>query len=168
MTFKNPDDNPDQLKSLFKHVKDKAGSAQAIQEQYRENILVDKFRIQMVPFHLLKVTEYQAKKFSWNHVKNINEDYHPALTRCSSVAYYKGEYICWEGQHTATVNWLNGMKSVPCVVQEVEDLEFKEIPTISKFDRKELLALFNYLIEDIGATSIQDIIDHCSQPSRGE
>lgn len=168
MTLKNPDDNPDQLQSLFKNVKAKAGTAEAIQAQYKENPLVDKFRIQMVPFHLLKVTEYQAKKFSWNHVKNINDEYHPALTRCSSVAYYKGEYICWEGQHTATVNWLNGMKSVPCVVQEVEDLEFKNIPTISKFDRKELLALFNYLIEDIGATSIQDIIDHCSQPSRGE
>ena len=168
MILKNPDDNPDQLKKLFKHVKAKAGSVEEIQKQSRENPLVDNFRIQMVPFHLLKITEYQAKKFSWNHVKNINEDYHPALTRCSSVAYYKGEYICWEGQHTATVNWLNGMKAVPCVVQEVEDLSFKEIPTVSKFDRKELLALFNYLIEDIGATSIQDIIDHCSKPSRGE
>lgn len=167
-SLEHPTDNPDNLQSLFGNVKEKAGSAGVIAEQSRENPLVDKFRIQMIPFHLLRVTEYQAKKFSWNHVKNINEDYHPALTRCSSVAYYKGEYICWEGQHTAVVNWLNGMKSVPCVVQEVEDFEFKEIPTVSKFDRKELLALFNYLIEDIGATSLQDVIDHCSIPSRGE
>ena len=170
MTYisKHPDDNPDNLQSLFGNVKEKAGSSSAIIEQSRENPLVDKFRMQMIPFHLLKVTEYQAKKFSWNHVKTINEEYHPALTRCSSIAYYKGEYICWEGQHTAVVNWLNGMKAVPCIVQEVEDLEFKETPTISKFDRKELLALFNYLIKDIGATTLQDVIDHCSVPSRGE
>lgn len=165
---KHPDDNPDELLSLFENVKSKAGNGMEILARTNENPLVDKFRIQMVPFHLLRVTEYQAKKFSWNHAKGINQEYHPALTRCSSVLYYKGEYICWEGQHTAVVNWLNGMKSVPCVVFEDDNMDFKDIPTISKFDRGELITLFGYLIEDIQPESIQDVIDYCKTGGKQE
>lgn len=162
--FVEDTDNIDELQSLFQNMAEQAGME--IVQQAKENPLVDKFRLQMVPFHLLKVTEYQAKKFSWNHVKGINEVYHPALTRCSSVLYYNGEYICWEGQHTAVLNWLNGMKAVPCIVYEDQSLDFKETPTISKFDKKELLTLFGYLIDDIKPESIDDIKDYLSEDSR--
>lgn len=163
---KHPNDNPDVLYSLLENVKDKANQGLDILKEAKENPLVDKFRIQMVPFHLLRVTEYQSGKFSWNHVKGINEEYHPALTRCSSVLYYKGEYICWEGQHTAVLNWLNGMKAVPCVVFEDDNMDFKDIPTISKFDRGELMTLFGYIIEDAQPESIQDLIDYCNDDGK--
>ena len=162
--FIDPTDDINNLQSLFQNMAEQAGFE--IAQEAKENPLIDRFRIQMVPFHLLKVTEYQAKKFSWNHVKGINEVYHPALTICSSVLYYNGEYICWEGQHTAVLNWLNGMKAVPCIVFEDENMDFKENPTVSKFDKKELLTLFNYLIEDIQPETIDDIVNHLNEPSR--
>ena len=60
------------------------------------------------------------------------------------------------------------MKSVPCVVFEDDNMDFKDIPTISKFDRGELITLFGYLIEDIQPESIQDVIDYCKTGGKQE
>lgn len=109
----------------------------------RDDSRIDKLSFEMVPFHLLKITEKQRNSFSPAHAKDIIENFHPALLRPSGVAKYNGDYILWDGHHSATVSMCLGFDVVACIVYECDSIdEINDIlkyDTIEKFDTNQLL-----------------------------
>lgn len=104
-----------------------------------------KWHMGFVDFNDLHLTEQQVKTFSPSHVLDIINNFHPALLRPTCVIYIDGKLVCWDGQHSAAVALLKGMDQCPCVIFETEDWEFKQVPTIEKFDRQQILDLYQTL-----------------------
>ena len=146
--------NTNMIKSdLYNHQK----SIQQYDFQRSSDSRIENLSLQWIDFSELMVTQNQIDTFDPDHVRDILSEYHPALVRASSVAFVKNHYILWEGQHTATANWLSGMDKVPCIVYETDNLEFKQIPSVEKFDTSQLAMLIDMLAADTGATTIDEI-----------
>lgn len=121
------------------------------------NSAIDNLSLEWIPFGDLWVTPHQVKTFDINHVNEILEHYHPALLRTSSVARIGDKNILWDGQHSATANWISGMDSIPCLVYVCDDMDFKRVPSIEKFDTEQIAMLMMDLIENNKLTSIEEL-----------
>lgn len=120
--------------------------------------------LEWIPFDKLYVTQSQVDTFDPGHVREILAEYHPAIVRPSSVALVGERYILWEGQHSATVNWLKGMDAVPCIVYKSDDMSFKQVPSIEKFDRGQLADMIHDMSQALGLTYISEVVDYIKQP----
>lgn len=104
---------------------------------------MQKLSVQVVPFHQLKITEKQRNSFRPEHAEDIINNFHPALLRPSGVAKYKGDFILWDGHHSATVSLCMGMQGAICMVYDCESIdEINDIlkhDTIENFDTNQLL-----------------------------
>ena len=104
---------------------------------------MDKLAVEFVPFHKLKITQKQKDSFKPHHVTDIIENFHPALLRPSGVAKYNGDYILWDGHHSATASLCMGMQGVICMVYNCDSIdEINDIltyDTIESFDTNQLL-----------------------------
>lgn len=125
------------------------------QKQYDFPMVEDKrlsrLHFEMVPFHLLKITQKQKASFSISHFMDILKNFHPALLRPSGVIRYKHHYILWDGHHSATLALCTGMEQVPCVVYECDTIdeinEILEISTIENLDLEQILDMIEYTPE---------------------
>lgn len=115
--------------------------------------------IDYINFEDLLLTESQVNTFDINHLNEILENFHPALIRAPSVALIEDQYVLWEGQHSAGALWINGIDEIPCIVYECDDLSFKDIPTIEKFDKKQLVHLIDMFARETGCNTIEEIKD---------
>ena len=108
---------------------------------------MNKLKVEFVPFHQLKITQKQKDSFSPEHVIDIVENFHPALLRPSGVAKYNGDYILWDGHHSATVSLCMGMQGAICMVYECDTIdEINDIltyDTIESFDKNQLLDMID-------------------------
>ena len=99
--------------------------------------------VEFVPFDKLKITQKQKDSFKPHHVVDIVENFHPALLRPSGVAKFNGDYILWDGHHSATVSLCMGMQGVICMVYHCDSIdEINDIltyDTIESFDTNQLL-----------------------------
>jgi hypothetical protein len=111
--------------------------------EYEPDPRLAKWHLGFVNFADLYITEQQAKTFSADHVRDILENFHPALLRPTCVVHIDGKLVCWDGQHSAVVALLKGMEQCPCVIFESDDWEFKKVPTIEKFDPQQILDLYH-------------------------
>ena len=117
------------------------------QQQYElpapDDERMKKLTVELVPFHLLKITQKQKDSFKPHHAVDIIENFHPALLRPSGVAKYNGEYILWDGHHSATVSLCYGLPGVYCMVYHCDSIdEINDIltyDTIESFDTNQLL-----------------------------
>ena len=102
-----------------------------------------KLTVELVPFHLLKITQKQKDSFKPDHAVDIIENFHPALLRPSGVAKYNGDYILWDGHHSATVSLCYGLPGAYCMVYQCDSIdEINDIltyDTIESFDTNQLL-----------------------------
>ena len=114
-----------------------------------------KLTVELVPFHLLKITQKQKDSFKPHHAVDIIENFHPALLRPSGVAKYKGDYILWDGHHSATVSLCYGLPGVYCMVYHCDTID--EINDILKYDT----------IESFDTNQLLDMIE-CSHDLREE
>ena len=109
---------------------------------------MNKLKVEFVPFHQLKITQKQKDSFSPEHVIDIVENFHPALLRPSGVAKYNGDYILWDGHHSATVSLCMGMQGAICMVYECDTIdEINDIltyDTIESFDKNQLLDMIDF------------------------
>lgn len=119
---------------------------------------VQNISLEFIPFEDLYVTRSQVEKFEADHVLDIMEEYHPAIMRPSSIARIDGVNILWEGQHSATVNYLKGFNKVPCVVYTCDDLSFKNTPSVEKFDAHQMAMVIEMFMEDTGAETLEDVL----------
>jgi len=110
-----------------------------------------------VPVEMLLVTQSQLESFDKQHLLDIAENFHPALMRASSVALINGSYILWEGQHTAGAAWICGMDTIPCMVYKCDDLAFKNIASIEKFDNNQFAHLIDMFMEDTGCNTLDEV-----------
>jgi ParB-like chromosome segregation protein Spo0J len=102
--------------------------------------------LQYIPFDELCVDQYQMDTFSLEHLADIMSEFHPALVRASSVVLIDNQYYMWDGQHSATACWLNGMDQVPCMLYKCDDMAFKQVASVEKFDMKQMVAVIEQLI----------------------
>lgn len=125
------------------------------QKQYdfpviNENRL-SKLSFEMVPFHLLKITQKQKESFSISHFMDILKNFHPALLRPSGVIRYKDDYILWDGHHSATLALCTGMDQVPCVIYKCNNVkeinEILQINTIENLDLEQIIDMIEYTPE---------------------
>lgn len=104
---------------------------------------IEKLTVEFVPFHLLKITQKQKNSFNPSHVVDIVENFHPALLRPSGVAKYNGDYILWDGHHSATVSLCMGLQGAYCMVYHCDSIEeindILTYDTIESFDTNQLL-----------------------------
>jgi hypothetical protein len=128
------------------------------------NLAIEQLSLEWIPFDNLWVTPHQVKTFDIAHVNEILENYHPALLRSSSVARIGDKNILWDGQHSATANWISGMDSVPCLVYKCDNMDFKSVPSIEKFDTAQLAELMLSLITEHSLTSIQQLASFIKIP----
>jgi len=128
------------------------------------NLAIEQLSLEWIPFDNLWVTPHQVKTFDIAHVNEILENYHPALLRSSSVARIGDKNILWDGQHSATANWISGMDSVPCLVYKCDNMDFKSVPSIEKFDTAQLAELMLSLITEHTLTSIQQLASFIKIP----
>lgn len=119
---------------------------------------INNLSLEWIPFEDLLVTQNQLDTFDPNHVADICKEYHPAIVRASSVAHIGDKYILWEGQHSATVNWLAGLNNIPCIVYKCDNLDFKQVPSIEKFDSGQMADLITMFVEDSGAKTLDDVL----------
>lgn len=77
---------------------------------------------------------------------DIMSEFHPALVRASSVVLIDNQYYMWDGQHSATACWLRGMDQVPCMVYKCDDMAFKQMASVEKFDMKQMVSVIEQLI----------------------
>lgn len=129
------------------------------QQQYElpapDDERMKKLTVELVPFHLLKITQKQKDSFKPHHAVDIIENFHPALLRPSGVAKYNGEYILWDGHHSATVSLCYGLPGVYCMVYHCDSID--EINDILKYDT----------IESFDTNQLLDMIE-CSDDLREE
>lgn len=121
------------------------------------NPIIENLSLEWVAFEDLWVTPDQVATFDIGHLNEILENYHPALLRSSSVVIIDGHRVLWDGQHTATANWIMGMDKVPCLVTVTDTLDFKNIPSIEKFDSIQIAKLMMDLMEQNNISSIADL-----------
>ena len=114
-----------------------------------------KLTVELVPFHLLKITQKQKDSFKPHHAIDIIENFHPALLRPSGVAKYDGNYVLWDGHHSATVSLCMGLQGAYCMVYHCDNIE--EINDILKYDT----------IESFDTNQLLDMIE-CSDDLREE
>lgn len=117
-----------------------------------------------IPFEKLYVTQSQWDTFNINHVMDILDNFHPAVLRASSVALINGKYYLWEGQHSATAAYLKGMDKIHCGVYTCEDMSFKDIPSVEKFDQGQIADLIYMFMEETGARTIDDVLELIKVP----
>lgn len=129
---------------------------------------IQNLSLEWVPFDKLFVTRSQVDSFDPDHVREILSEYHPAIVRSSSVALIGDVYVLWEGQHSATVNWLKGMDKIPCMVYKTNDLSFKNVPSIEKFDSGQLADLMVDLVNKNNLTSIEELLSLIKIPDNYE
>ena len=132
------------------------------------NSSIENLSLEWIPFDDLWVTPHQVKTFDIDHVNEILENYHPALLRTSSVARIGDKNILWDGQHSATANWISGMDSVPCLVYVCDNMDFKNIPSIEKFDTEQISGLMLAVIEENNITNISQLISLIKIPDNYE
>ena len=116
---------------------------------------MEKLTVELVPFHLLKITQKQKDSFKPHHAIDIIENFHPALLRPSGVAKYDGNYVLWDGHHSATVSLCMGLQGAYCMVYHCDTIE--EINDILKYDT----------IESFDTNQLLDMIE-CSDDLREE
>lgn len=121
------------------------------------NELNDKLSMAWIPFESLVVTGHQMETFDIHHVMEICENWHPALARACSVAHVGEHFILWEGQHSALAYYITGFDKVPCMIYESDNLDFKNLPSIEKFDRYQLANLIKQFMEETGAETVEDV-----------
>ena len=51
----------------------------------------------------MRITDKQRESFNPEHAVNIINNFHPGVHHPVCVAHYEGEYIVWDGHHSATV-----------------------------------------------------------------
>ena len=134
-----------------------------LQETRMKDPLLDNLEFCMVPFTDLYLPEDQVTSFSKQHLIDILVHFHPALVRASSVALIDDVCVLWEGQHTAAACWLMGMDSIPCMVFRCDSLDFKQVPSVEKFDRMQLAQLLESFMADTGATTVEQVIQLLKQ-----
>lgn len=120
-----------------------------------DDIRLEKYRLEFVPFHLLKITQKQLESFRPDHAQDILNNFHPALHRPSGVALYEGNYVLWDGHHSAVTAMCVGMQTCPCVVYKCDSID--EINDILKYDT----------IENFDTNQLLDMIE-CSDELREE
>ena len=112
---------------------------------------LNKLSFELVPFHLLKITQKQKDSFSPDHAIEILENFHPALLRPSGVVKYNEEYILWDGHHSATIALCVGMDAVPCVVYNCETIDeinhILEKSTIENIDLEQIIDMIDFTAE---------------------
>ena len=126
--------------------------------------LNDNLSMAWIPFKSLVVTEHQMETFDLNHVIQICENWHPAIARSCSVANVGGNLILWEGQHTALAYFIKGFDDIPCMVYTTDNLDFKNIPSVEKFDRYQLSSLIEHFMEETGCETLEDVVKHIREP----
>lgn len=129
--------------------------------EYDERI--ENLSLEYIPVEELYITQSQQNTFSVSHVLDIANEYHPAIVRTSSIARINGKNILWEGHHSAIVNWIKGFNSVPCIVYECDNMDFKQVPSIEKFDASQLAMLLEMFIAETGVTSLDEIKQHIKE-----
>lgn len=113
--------------------------------EYDPDPRLAKWHMAFVDFNDIYLTEQQVKTFSAAHVKEIIDNFHPALLRPTCVVVIDGKIICWDGQHSAAVALLKGLDQCPCLIFETDDWEFKNVPTIEKLDPQQIIDLYNQM-----------------------
>jgi len=118
----------------------------------KPNVLNKKHSLQYVDFDKLKITDKQRESFDPTHANDIIDGFHPGVHHPTCVALFNGEYIVWDGHHSAVVALKTGMKQAPCVVFECDTLEeFQKLldaDTFIKFDNSQLEIMFAEFIND--------------------
>jgi len=118
----------------------------------KPNVLNKKYSLQYVDFDKLKITDKQRESFDPTHANDIIDGFHPGVHHPTCVALFNGEYIVWDGHHSAVVALKTGMKQAPCVVFECDTLEeFQKLldaDTFIKFDNSQLEIMFAEFIND--------------------
>lgn len=125
----------------------------------RHDERLKKLSIKYIPFDELYVDQSQIDSFNEFHLEEILENFHPALLRASSVVLIDGKYYLWDGQHSATACWLNGMDEIPCIVYETDNLDFKRISSVEKFDGRQIVEMFEQVIEENQIDSMNRLYD---------
>lgn len=113
------------------------------------DIRLDKLKMGSVPFDRLMISEKQKQRFDIEHVKDILENFHPALLRPVHVIEYNGNYIVWDGQHSAAVAYLSGMTGCPSMVYtcDTED-EYNEIMSTDTIETLDMAQIFDMILSD--------------------
>lgn len=118
----------------------------------KPNVLNKKHSLQYVDFDKLKITDKQRESFDPTHANDIIDGFHPGVHHPTCVALFNGEYIVWDGHHSAVVALKTGMKQAPCVVFECDTLEeFQKLldaDTFIKFDNSQLEIMFAEFINN--------------------
>lgn len=116
-----------------------------------EDSRLSKLSFELVPFHILKITQKQRDSFSYDHAIDILKNFHPALLRPSGVVKYRENYILWDGHHSATIALCVGMDAVPCVVYECDTIEeinlILEKTTIENIDLDQVIDMIEFTTE---------------------
>ncbi|MDA9374123.1 hypothetical protein N9R43_01940 [bacterium] len=111
------------------------------------SLLNKKYSMQYVDFDKLKITDKQRESFDPTHAQDIISGFHPGVHHPTCVALIDGEYIIWDGHHSAVVAYKTGMKQAPCVVFECDTLEefqtLLDADTFIKFDKSQLEIMFS-------------------------
>lgn len=123
-----------------------------------------KLSMAWLPFETLVVTGHQMETFDLDHVIKICENWHPAIARACSVANVGGNMILWEGQHTALSFYIMGFDTIPCMIFECDNLNFKHVSSIEKFDRYQLASLIEKFMEETGATTVEEVRNNIREP----
>lgn len=113
--------------------------------------------LKYIPFEDLYVDQSQIDSFSVDHLEDILQNFHPALLRASSVVFINEKYYLWDGQHSATAGWLKGMDLIPCIVYETDNLEFKRISSVEKFEGRQIIEMFEQIVEENNIESMEEL-----------
>lgn len=131
---------------------------ESIKDDRMKDPLLEDLDFCMIPFTDLYVLQDQVNSFSKQHLIDILVHFHPALVRASSVALINGIPILWEGQHTAAACWLMGMDSIPCMVFRCENLDFRQVASVEKFDKMQLAQVIESFVADTGASTLEETL----------
>jgi len=119
--------------------------------------LNEQHTIEYVDWDKLVITDNQKQSFDPEHALEIMSGYHPGVHRPVCVALFGGQYIVWDGHHSAVAAYKTGMKQAPCVVFRCDTLtDFQELldaDTFIKFDNSQLEIMFEEFISHHGGTN---------------